>query len=115
VLSVQVLQEFFVTITQEVARPYPTLPLVGSRWATYGLGWFQQDYRGLFVAMHTGSMDGRRSPASCPSASTSGCRLAIRQELDALTAGSDRVFRDEKEALRRLLFLQREQPARIPE
>jgi hypothetical protein len=26
---------------------------------TYGLGWFQQDYQGKFVAMHTGSIDGR--------------------------------------------------------
>jgi hypothetical protein len=32
---------------------------VGSHWLTYGLGWFQQDYRGQFVAMHTGSIDGR--------------------------------------------------------
>jgi CubicO group peptidase (beta-lactamase class C family) len=38
---------------------YPTAGLVGSHWLTYGLGWFQQDYRGQFVAMHTGSMDGR--------------------------------------------------------
>ncbi|HJW32146.1 MAG TPA: serine hydrolase [Holophagaceae bacterium] len=38
---------------------YPTLALTGSHWTTYGLGWFQQDYRGQFVAMHTGSMDGR--------------------------------------------------------
>jgi CubicO group peptidase (beta-lactamase class C family) len=41
------------------SRSYPTTKLVGSRWTTYGLGWFQQDYRGRFVAMHTGSMDGR--------------------------------------------------------
>lgn len=40
-------------------RAYPTAGLVGSRWTTYGLGWFQQDYRGQFVAMHTGSLDGR--------------------------------------------------------
>ena len=42
---------------------YPTAGLVGSRWTTYGLGWFQQDYRGQFVAMHTGSMDGRTAMA----------------------------------------------------
>jgi CubicO group peptidase (beta-lactamase class C family) len=40
-------------------RAYPTTELVGSRWTTYGFGWFQQDYHGRFVAMHTGSMDGR--------------------------------------------------------
>jgi len=38
---------------------YPTAKLVGSRWTAYGLGWFLQDYRGQFIAMHTGSMDGR--------------------------------------------------------
>lgn len=38
---------------------YPTMQLTGSRWLGYGLGWFLQDYRGQFVAMHTGSMDGR--------------------------------------------------------
>ena len=26
---------------------------------TYGLGWFEQDYRGRFLAFHTGSLDGR--------------------------------------------------------
>ncbi len=38
---------------------YPTASLVGSRFLTYGLGWFLLDYRGMFVAMHTGSLDGR--------------------------------------------------------
>lgn len=38
---------------------YPTMQLTGSHWLAYGLGWFLQDYRGQFVAMHTGSMDGR--------------------------------------------------------
>ena len=42
---------------------YPTDDLVGSHWSTYGLGWFQQDFRGHFVAMHTGSMDGRTAMA----------------------------------------------------
>jgi CubicO group peptidase (beta-lactamase class C family) len=51
------------TVIPSARFSYPTLPLVGSRWATYGLGWFQQDYRGLFVAMHTGSMDGRTAIA----------------------------------------------------
>jgi CubicO group peptidase (beta-lactamase class C family) len=45
---------------QTIAPPmYPTAGLVGSHWLTYGLGWFQQDYRGQFVAMHTGSIAGR--------------------------------------------------------
>lgn len=38
---------------------YPTASLTRPHWMTYGLGWFEQDYRGKFVAMHTGSMDGR--------------------------------------------------------
>lgn len=38
---------------------YPTAELTKPHWMTYGLGWFQQDYRGKFVAMHTGSIDGR--------------------------------------------------------
>ena len=38
---------------------YPTTQLTKPNWTTYGLGWFQQDYQGKFVAMHTGSMDGR--------------------------------------------------------
>lgn len=38
---------------------YPTAELTKPHWTTYGLGWFQQDYRGKFVAMHTGSIDGR--------------------------------------------------------
>jgi hypothetical protein len=27
-------------------------------WTTYGLGWFQQDYRGKMLEFHTGSLDG---------------------------------------------------------
>lgn len=38
---------------------YPTARLTRPHWMTYGLGWFQQDYRGHYVAMHTGSIDGR--------------------------------------------------------
>ena len=41
------------------AEFYPTARLTRPHWMTYGLGWFQQDYRGRFVAMHTGSIDGR--------------------------------------------------------
>jgi len=38
---------------------YPSARLTRPHWTTYGLGWFQQDYRGHFVAFHTGSLDGR--------------------------------------------------------
>ena len=38
---------------------YPTAQLTRPHWMTYGLGWFQQDYRGRFLSFHTGSLDGR--------------------------------------------------------
>ena len=37
---------------------YPTARLTTPKWTTYGLGWFQQDYRGRAVDFHTGSIDG---------------------------------------------------------
>jgi len=37
---------------------YPTTGVVKPHWMTYGLGWFQQDYRGRAVDFHTGSIDG---------------------------------------------------------
>jgi CubicO group peptidase (beta-lactamase class C family) len=38
---------------------YPTAALTKPHWMGYGYGWFLQDYQGKFVAMHTGSLDGR--------------------------------------------------------
>ena len=40
------------------AEFYPTQRLTKPHWKTYGLGWFQQDYRGKMVQFHTGSLDG---------------------------------------------------------
>jgi CubicO group peptidase (beta-lactamase class C family) len=37
---------------------YPTDKLVKPNWKTYGLGWFQQDYRGKKLDFHTGSLSG---------------------------------------------------------
>jgi len=37
---------------------YPTAKLTKPHWTTYGLGWFQQDYRGRAIDFHTGSIDG---------------------------------------------------------
>lgn len=37
---------------------YPTAQLTKPNWTTYGLGWFQHDYRGKKVNFHTGSLDG---------------------------------------------------------
>jgi CubicO group peptidase (beta-lactamase class C family) len=38
---------------------YPTASITKPHWMTYGLGWFEQDYRGRFLAFHTGSLSGR--------------------------------------------------------
>ncbi|HEY9383862.1 MAG TPA: serine hydrolase [Gemmatimonadales bacterium] len=38
---------------------YPTARLTHPHFQAYGLGWFLEDYRGEFVAFHTGSIDGR--------------------------------------------------------
>lgn len=38
---------------------YPTIAVTKPHWMTYGLGWFQHDYRGEMLDFHTGSLDGR--------------------------------------------------------
>ncbi|MBV9215027.1 MAG: serine hydrolase [Acidobacteria bacterium] len=38
---------------------YPTIAVTKPHWMTYGLGWFQHDYRGEMIDFHTGSLDGR--------------------------------------------------------
>jgi CubicO group peptidase (beta-lactamase class C family) len=40
------------------ASVYPTNALTKPKWNTYGLGWFQQDYRGSKLDFHTGSLPG---------------------------------------------------------
>jgi CubicO group peptidase (beta-lactamase class C family) len=37
---------------------YPTVQLTKPTWTSYGLGWFQHDYRGEAVQFHTGSLNG---------------------------------------------------------
>lgn len=37
---------------------YPTARLTKPHFTAYGFGWFLEDYRGEFVAFHTGSIDG---------------------------------------------------------
>lgn len=37
---------------------YPTNVLTKQKWNTYGLGWFQHDYRGYKLDFHTGSISG---------------------------------------------------------
>jgi CubicO group peptidase (beta-lactamase class C family) len=38
---------------------YPTTAVTKPNWTTYGLAWFQHDYRGEMVNFHTGSLAGR--------------------------------------------------------
>jgi len=37
---------------------YPTQNLTNPKWISYGLGWFQHDYRGEKIDFHTGSIEG---------------------------------------------------------
>jgi len=37
---------------------YPTLEIIKPNWFTYGLGWFQHDYKGKMIQFHTGSLSG---------------------------------------------------------
>jgi CubicO group peptidase (beta-lactamase class C family) len=37
---------------------YPTMKLTKPNWTTYGLGWFQHDYKGKKINYHTGSLAG---------------------------------------------------------
>jgi CubicO group peptidase (beta-lactamase class C family) len=37
---------------------YPSTALTKPNWTTYGLGWFQHDYKGKMVQFHTGSLAG---------------------------------------------------------
>ena len=37
---------------------YPTAQLTKPHWKSYGMGWFQHDYKGEKVDFHTGSIDG---------------------------------------------------------
>ena len=45
---------------QAIGQPqYPAAKLAGYHFQAYGMGWFLQDYRGEFIAYHTGSIEGR--------------------------------------------------------
>ncbi len=58
-LKPETAEEFF--RPQVVIQPggfYPTVDKTKPHWTTYGLAWFQQDYRGRKVDFHTGSIDG---------------------------------------------------------
>lgn len=54
-------QTFAAMFTPQVIAPldmYPTMEVLQPHWFTYGLGWFQHDYRGKMLQFHTGSLAG---------------------------------------------------------
>jgi hypothetical protein len=57
-LSERSFAELFTPQTIAPYDMYPTTRITKPHWMTYGLGWFQQDYRGQAVDFHTGSIDG---------------------------------------------------------
>jgi hypothetical protein len=51
----------FLFTPQTIVPPaefYPTQKLTQPQWMTYGLGWFQHDYKGRKLDFHTGSLNG---------------------------------------------------------
>src|SRR5215471_1957882 len=57
-LSAESFHELFAPQTIAPYEMYPTTRITKPHWMTYGLGWFQQDYRGQALDFHTGSIDG---------------------------------------------------------
>ena len=58
-LQPETVQQLFTPQTMVTREEfYPTARLTKPHWTTYGLGWFQQDYRGRALDYHTGSIDG---------------------------------------------------------
>ena len=54
-------ETFAAMFTPQVVAPldmYPTMEIIQPHWFTYGLGWFQHDYRGKMLQFHTGSLAG---------------------------------------------------------
>ncbi len=56
-------QNFHELFRPQVVGPpggfYPTSRIIKPHWETYGFGFFEEDFRGRFVAYHTGSLAGR--------------------------------------------------------
>jgi hypothetical protein len=58
ILSEATVEEMFRPQTLVPGVFYPTQRVTRPSWMTYGLAWFQHDYRGHKVDFHTGSIDG---------------------------------------------------------
>lgn len=57
-LKPQTWAEIFTPQTFFPEDEYPTMQLLKPNWRTYGLGWYQHDYKGRKVNFHTGSLSG---------------------------------------------------------
>ena len=57
-LTAETCNELFEPQTLVNREMYPAMQLYEHHWFTYGLGWFQTDYRGRALDFHTGSIDG---------------------------------------------------------
>ncbi len=57
-VSKKTFEEIFKPQTIVPSNEYPTFSVLKPQWITYGLGWYQHDYRGKKVNFHTGSLAG---------------------------------------------------------
>ena len=58
-LKTQTWQELFQPqVIVPASQFYPTMQILKPAWTTYGLGWFQHDYKGRKINYHTGSLPG---------------------------------------------------------
>ncbi|TDE10466.1 serine hydrolase [Dyadobacter psychrotolerans] len=57
-ISAESWTEIFKPQTMFPVEEYPTLKIVKPNWMTYGLGWYQHDYKGKKINFHTGSHAG---------------------------------------------------------
>jgi CubicO group peptidase (beta-lactamase class C family)/general stress protein 26 len=69
---------------------YPTARLTSPSWTSYGLGWFQQDYAGVKVDYHTGSIDGM--VAICGLIRSHGIGVFVLSNLDHMEARHALMF-----------------------
>jgi CubicO group peptidase (beta-lactamase class C family) len=93
-LSEEVVEEMFRPQTL-VSRnwPYPTREVTQPTWTSYGLGWFQHDFRGHKLDFHTGSIDGMVAIAGLVRDENLGAYvLANRDHVEVRHALMYRVF-----------------------
>jgi CubicO group peptidase (beta-lactamase class C family) len=57
-VSKETYEQLFKPQTIVPSGEYPTFSVLKPQWITYGLGWYQHDYKGKKVNFHTGSLPG---------------------------------------------------------